>query len=109
MGRQGAEQTVRDGHQQGGGHPFAGDVSNAEKQLVAPHVVVVKVAAHILGGNLQPAHIHFGDGGCGGTRRQQRLLDFAGDGQLVLDMLLLDAYFVQFPQVLHGTVGNEKH
>ena len=109
VGRQRAEKAVGDGHQQRGGNPLAGNVADAEQQLVVADVVVVQVAAHELSWILQPTDIYGFVILCQFVGGQQRLLDFAGDGELVLNVLLLGTHLVELPQVLDRTVGDEHH
>ena len=85
---------MRDGHQQSGGDPFAGNIPDAEDEFVVADVVIIQVATHKLGWHLQTADIDFLGYVWKRIGRQQRLLDVAGDGEFVLNVLLLGTHLV---------------
>ncbi|MGC3989285.1 MAG: hypothetical protein QM796_06335 [Chthoniobacteraceae bacterium] len=76
------------GHHEGRRDALARDVADREINLVPAHRLhVVEVAADIAGGPIDRGEIH--RGGPGQRAGEKAVLDFAGEGELAIDPLLL--------------------
>ena len=88
--RNGAEEGLNDGHDEGGGHALAADVAYAEEEFAVAHEGIVKVAPDGFGGDEPSLDADIGATQKGGfLGRQQGLLYVGGNAELAGNAILL--------------------
>ena len=110
MGGNRPEKAAGDRHHERGGNALAAHVADAEIEFFLPDEEVIKVAAHLLGGNNLSGHVDVlrfrivREG-----LRKHGHLDVAGNLQFAFDPAFLFGYVLQAPLVPGGRIQDIAH